>query len=63
MSKRYEEQIASLNIEQISREFEEKTHRLIDENCKLKTRLNLADSALESLNQQHSAALAQITIY
>jgi coenzyme F420-reducing hydrogenase delta subunit len=42
---------------------EHKLSELVDENAKLKTKLNFSDSRFESLNEQNKSFLEQIQLY
>lgn len=36
---------------------------MVDENCKLKTKLNYCESSLESMNEQNQSYITQINLY
>ena len=36
---------------------------MVDENCKLKTKLNYCESSLESMNEQNLSYITQINLY
>jgi len=50
-------------MEQITRNFEEKVANLLDENTKLKCRVNLAESKIESMSLQNKSYLEEIKLY
>lgn len=64
LAKKYESQVTdSNNVTGVMKQFELKVTELVDENAKLKTKVNYMQSSFQSLTEQNKSYAEQIRLY